>query len=81
MPLHGEREPRRAHAATVRFGRGELDRLDDPVGRPRGGDQALAQTVDGLVVMGRNGKLTGQFRSPSTAASLLPGATLTGCDP
>ncbi len=78
MPLHGEREPGPAGVAAVRPGPGELDRLDHPVGGPRAGGQALAETFDGLMVVGGNGKPVAGPRVAEHPASLLPGATRTG---
>src|SRR5499427_3695693 len=46
MPLHRQQE--RITGGT------RLHRLDDPVLRPGGGDQALAEPVDGLVMGGRH---------------------------
>jgi hypothetical protein len=45
MPLHADREARRAA--------GHLEALDRPVRRPRGGDQAITEPVHRLMVMGR----------------------------
>src|SRR5215471_18543237 len=58
VPLHGQHEGVPAGSGAV-YGRGGgFDRFDDAVFGPGGSDQALAELVDGLVVVGGDAEFT-----------------------